>query len=120
VYDVTDKESFRAIENWMAEVEKYASESAIKIIVGNKIDIEDKRKVTLDEGKDVAGRYNVKFLETSAKTAKGVSEAFQALTKEIKGKVLPKKSTAGLSKTCKSNLLRIFSNFFRNKKINCC
>ena len=52
VYDVTDRESFRAVDNWMAEVDKFASESAIRIIVGNKCDCDDKRKVTFEEAKD--------------------------------------------------------------------
>ena len=81
----------------MGEVEKFASESAIKIIVGNKSDAADKRKVTYDEGKDLAAHYNVKFLETSAKSSTGVIEAFQTLTKEIKGRVVPKKTTVRTS-----------------------
>ena len=93
VYDVTDKESFRAVDNWMADVEKFASESAIRMLVGNKCDLDDKRKVTFDEGKELAARYNIQFLETSAKNCNNVTEAFQALSKEIKGKVVPKKIT---------------------------
>ncbi len=99
VYDVTDRESFKAVENWMAEVDKYASESAIKIFVGNKSDVEDKRKVTREEGADLAGRYNVKFIETSAKNSKNVTEAFQMLAREIKGKVMPKKKAAAVTST---------------------
>ena len=95
VYDVTDKESFKAVDNWMGEVDKFASESAIKIFVGNKCDSDDKRKVTFEEGKDLAAHYNVKFIETSAKISKNVTEAFQTLTKEIKARVLPKKATTG-------------------------
>ncbi len=93
VYDVTDKDSFKAVDNWMSEVDKFASESAIKIFVGNKCDSDDKRRVTFEEGKDLAAHYNVKFIETSAKNSKNVVEAFQTLTKEIKARVLPKKST---------------------------
>ena len=93
VYDVTDKESFRAVDNWMADVEKFASESAIRMLVGNKCDAEDKRKVTVDEGRELAARYNIKFLETSAKNSSNVGEAFQTLSKEIKSKVVPKKAT---------------------------
>ena len=40
-YDITDKESFKAVENWLAEVEKYASEDVSIILVGNKNDLEE-------------------------------------------------------------------------------
>lgn len=96
VYDVTDKESLRAVDNWMADVEKFASESAIKILVGNKCDAEDKRKVSVQEGKDLAARYNISFMETSAKMSSNVNEAFQMLSKEIKAKVVPKPSKPGI------------------------
>ena len=41
VYDMTDKKSFKDVENWLLEVEKYASEDVSKILVGNKCDLED-------------------------------------------------------------------------------
>jgi Ras-related protein Rab-1A len=41
VYDITDKQSFRDVENWLLEVEKFASEDVTKILVGNKCDLED-------------------------------------------------------------------------------
>lgn len=94
---MTDKESFKAVDNWMSEVDKFASESAIKVIVGNKCDADDKRKVTFEEGKDLAAHYNVKFIETSAKNSRNVIEAFQLLAREIKGKVMPKRKTPASS-----------------------
>ena len=46
VYDVTDRESFKAIDHWMDEVDKHAKESVNKILVGNKCDLDYDRKVT--------------------------------------------------------------------------
>lgn len=40
VYDITDRESFSAIQNWMGEVEKHASDNISRILVGNKCDLE--------------------------------------------------------------------------------
>ena len=51
-YDITDRESFSAIENWMGEVEKHASDNISRILVGNKSDMEDSRQVSSDEGKE--------------------------------------------------------------------
>ena len=45
--------------------------------------MEDKRKVTYQEGKDFAESNGMKFIETSAKTASKVQEAFELLTNEI-------------------------------------
>ena len=41
IYDITDKESFKNIENWLTEVEKYADENIVKMLVGNKNDLEE-------------------------------------------------------------------------------
>jgi GTPase SAR1 family protein len=51
--------------------------------VGNKCDKESERKVSTQQGKDFAAQYGMKFLETSAKDATNVSEAFITMTKEI-------------------------------------
>ena len=36
VYDITDRQSFKDIENWLAEVDKYGNENVVKLLVGNK------------------------------------------------------------------------------------
>merc|ERR1712063_143092 len=43
VYDITDRDSFDNIKNWMVEIDKYAQENVIKVLVGNKSDLDDKR-----------------------------------------------------------------------------
>jgi small GTP-binding protein len=96
-YDITDRESFSAIENWMNEVEKHASDNISRILVGNKSDMTDARQVSTDEGKELAEHYNVRFLETSAKDCKNVEEAFIMMTREIKSRVAisqPKKQSS--------------------------
>ena len=46
MYDITDKDSFAKVTEWMSEVDKHASENISRILVGNKVDLEDKREVT--------------------------------------------------------------------------
>ncbi len=87
VYDITDKDSFAKVTEWMSEVDKHASENISRILVGNKVDLEDKREVTYQEAKELADNFNVKFIETSAKEAKNVEDAFLNITREIKSKV---------------------------------
>ena len=89
-YDITDRESFSAIQNWMAEVEKHASDNISRILVGNKCDLEEKRAVSTEEGQELADHYCVRFLETSAKDSKNVEQAFTLMTREIKNRVAVK------------------------------
>lgn len=42
-YDITDRESFSAIQTWMQEVEKHAADNISRILVGNKCDLESQR-----------------------------------------------------------------------------
>lgn len=44
------------------EVERYANENVVRVLVGNKIDLESKREVTFEEGKELADSLNVKFI----------------------------------------------------------
>lgn len=87
VYDITDKQSFKDIENWLAEVDKFANDNVVKLLVGNKSDLESQRAVTYDEGKQYADSLGIKFLETSAQSASKVDESFFTLAEEIKQRV---------------------------------
>ena len=51
--------------------------------MGNKCDLEERRKVTYEQGKEFADQYGMKFLETSAKTAHNVGESYITMTKDI-------------------------------------
>ena len=67
----------------MIEIEKNANKNVYKLLIGNKSDLEDKRKVTYQEGKDFATSNGMQFIETSAKTDSKVKDAFELLTQEI-------------------------------------
>lgn len=98
MYDVTDRESFSAVQSWMSEIEKAASESVSRILIGNKCDAESRRQVSTEEGAELAEHYCVRFMETSAKDSRNVEQAFTLMTREIKNKVVvapPTNSGAG-------------------------
>uniref|UniRef100_A0A7S0ZZX3 Uncharacterized protein n=1 Tax=Noctiluca scintillans TaxID=2966 RepID=A0A7S0ZZX3_NOCSC len=87
VYDVTDRESFKNVQNWVGEIEKYAGDGVSKLLVGNKCDLASKKVVSTDEAKELADSLNMRLLETSAKNAHNVEEAFNTMAGEIKKRV---------------------------------
>ena len=50
VYDITDVESFEGINTWLVEIEKNAPKDVYKVLIGNKCDMENNRKVTVEQG----------------------------------------------------------------------
>ncbi|KRX00929.1 P-loop containing nucleoside triphosphate hydrolase [Pseudocohnilembus persalinus] len=87
VYDVTDRDSFDSVRNWMSEIEKYAQENVTKLIVGNKCDMDDSRKVKYEEGQELARQYNINYIETSAKNANNIEIAFKDIAKTVLDRV---------------------------------
>ncbi len=83
IYDVTDKDSFKNLSNWLIEIEKNSSKQVLKVLIGNKTDLEDKRVVTYNQGKEFADTYGLKYIETSAKKNLNVNEAFETLGREL-------------------------------------
>lgn len=87
VYDVTNEKSFDNIKNWIRNIEEHASSDVEKMILGNKCDIQERRQVSRERGEQLAIEYNIKFMETSAKSSLNVEEAFFKLAKDIKTKM---------------------------------
>ncbi|CAJ1348552.1 unnamed protein product [Effrenium voratum] len=87
VYDVTDKESFNNVKHWVQEIDKYAADGVNKLLVGNKCDLSSKKVVSYDEAKELADSFGIQFMETSAKNAHNVEQAFQTMAREIKQRV---------------------------------
>ena len=81
IYDITAKDSFKELENWLGEVERNANSQVLKRLIGNKCDLEDRREISKDEGEAFAMRNGMQFMETSAKLNTNVNEAFEALAK---------------------------------------
>jgi len=71
----------------MSEIEKHTQDKITRILVGNKNDTEDRRAVSVEEGKEMANHYGVRFLETSAKASKNVEQVFVTMTREVQSSI---------------------------------
>ncbi|GAA56637.1 Ras-related protein Rab-6.2 [Clonorchis sinensis] len=72
VYDICVVESFQQTAKWIDDVRNERGSDVIIMLVGNKTDLSDKRKVTTEEGERLARDLNVMFIETSAKAGYNV------------------------------------------------
>ncbi len=103
VYDVTDMDSFNNVKQWLQEIDRYATEGVNKLLVGNKSDMTDKKVVDYNVAKvrrypctplilcpahtssqEFADSLGIPFLETSAKNASNVEQAFLTMARQIK------------------------------------
>ncbi len=69
IYDVTDRQTFLSIRNWVSQVQMHADISVNRLLIANKCDMEN-RAVSLEEGEALAKEYSIPFFETSAKQGK--------------------------------------------------
>mmetsp|Transcript_24940 Transcript_24940/g.34686 ORF Transcript_24940/g.34686 Transcript_24940/m.34686 type:complete len:201 (-) Transcript_24940:166-768(-) len=96
VYDVTNRNSFDHVRHWLKEVEVYCTnEDVVLMLVGNKIDKQEERKVSKEEGLAFARRNNMLFMECSAKTKQGVEQAFHELIHKALETLTQKREVGG-------------------------
>ena len=80
VYDVTNKKTFKAIENfYIKEINSYCKKNVHVCLVGNKTDLKKKRKISSKEGAALASKYNFIFKETSCEFNSNVADAFETI-----------------------------------------
>lgn len=115
IYDVTDSRSFENVENWYQTVTQHANDDAQIFLVGNKCDDEENRQVSKEQGKELASKLNIPFLEASAKSNENVDSIFYELAGIIQSKHVDSETTeSGPSKGI--NVAQSASSM----KNNCC
>lgn len=79
VYDITRSSSFSNINNWYSTAVKYGLSGIPRILIGNKIDLKDEKKIILPMAEHLSQKLNAPFFETSALTGEKVLEIFHKI-----------------------------------------
>jgi len=87
VYDITRRETFNHLTCWLEDARQHSNSNMTIMLIGNKSDLEHKRAVSTEEGEQFAKENGLIFIETSAKTAANVEEAFINTAKKIYEKI---------------------------------
>ena len=84
VYSIISYNSYQEImQDWTNEIHENARNARLKILVGNKADLTEKRKVQLSDGYKFAEMYDMMFIEVSAKTGYNMNLLVYSLMKQI-------------------------------------
>ena len=83
LYDISNHESFETLDYWVEEIKSNSQELAKMILVGNKCDLINERKIKKEEGENYAKNKKIRFFEVSAKDGTNVEEVFTRLVKDI-------------------------------------
>ncbi|XP_071960187.1 ras-related protein Rab-43-like [Antedon mediterranea] len=84
-YDITKKESFNNIPRWIEDVQKYAGNNVLQVLIGNKKDLEASREVKLTDAEALANHHGMLMCtETSAKDSTNVDDTFYQLATILK------------------------------------
>ena len=76
VYDITNRQSFLDIKSWVDDCKKQSPKTVLLVLIGNKIDLDEQREVSYEEGKKFAEENGMLFYETSAKSGDNVENVF--------------------------------------------
>lgn len=87
VYDITRRETFNHLTTWLEDARQHSNSNMVIMLIGNKSDLDTRREVKKEEGEAFAREHGLVFMETSARTAANVEEAFINTAKEIYDKI---------------------------------
>ena len=121
VFDVTNKQSFVNIENWIKCAKEEITKKIPIFLVGNKCDLENKRVIQTEDGENMAEQFDVKFYETSCENGKNVEKCFTDLALEIAKELKEKENNADGNNNNKDTDKNLkISSKKNNKKKKCC
>ena len=127
VYDITNRESFENVKKWYDIITEVAFQNIVLILVGNKVDLDESREISTDEGMELAKNLGIYYMETSAKTNENVEDVFEWIAlqiinmnvEEVKGTILDKQIEEGNKFIISSLQLKKMNEYF-SKQLDYC
>jgi len=100
VCDISIRNSFEELKTWLETI-RIKNDKLVVLLVGNKSDLNTKRKVSREEGEEFAKNHGLSFIETSAQSGENVEAAFTKLAELVleqidQGKIVPTSETQGI------------------------
>ena len=83
VYDITSRDSFNEVKNWIDDCINYSPKTVLMALIGNKCDLKDNRIISTEEGQELADKYGILFYETSALDGTNIKEIFKETGEQI-------------------------------------
>ena len=87
LYDITNRESFNNINNWIQQIKDLVGDDLKCILFGNKSDLNKEREVNINEGKELAKLFNFPFYEISAKEGTNIEKGLNSIIINILGDI---------------------------------
>lgn len=85
VYAINNRSSFEEVAAFRDQIHRVKdSDKVPMVMVGNKLDLDEQREVTQQEGQELAASYGCAWMETSAKARIRVEDCFYEVVREIK------------------------------------
>jgi GTPase SAR1 family protein len=78
MFDLSNRDSFDNVDRWLEDLKSVAREDVVLILIGNKLDLAEKRQVTKEEATKYAEAHGMRYFEASSKTGENVTEAIDA------------------------------------------
>lgn len=79
VFDISSSETFENLGKYLEEMHRYAHLNIVKILVGNKSDLEAQRTVSKKEAEDFAKEHGMEYIETSAIDSSDIGKVFVSI-----------------------------------------
>ena len=87
VYDITKRETFENVQVWLDDIKNQCPQTVLLVLVGNKLDLENERQISYEEGESFAQKNNMYFFETSAKTGVNIENLFLKTVETINERI---------------------------------